>query len=157
MTEQARGAIEGTEGIRSAGRQADEVIFLPPGGGRSYEVGPMHAVFKADGQDTDDRYCVSEWWLDAGQPGPGPHSHEANEELFYVLEGTISFLVGTEWIEAPRGSFLRIPAGATHDFENRGDVRAGALNVFIPGGFETLMPRIVSWASTANPAEGDPR
>ena len=144
MTEQARAAIEGTEGIGPAGRHADEVIFLPPGGGRSYEAGPMHAVFKADGQETDDRYCVSEWWLEAGQPGPGPHAHEANEELFYVLEGTMTFLVGTESIEAPRGSFLRIPAGTTHDFENRSDGRAGALNVFIPGGFETLMPRIVA-------------
>jgi hypothetical protein len=57
-----------------------EVIFLPPGAGRSYDAGPMHAVFKADGAETEDRYCVSEWWLEAGQAGPGPHSHEANEE-----------------------------------------------------------------------------
>ena len=55
----------------------------------------MRAVFKADGPETDDRYCVSEWWLDAGQPGPGPQSHEANVELFYVVEGTMSFLTGT--------------------------------------------------------------
>ncbi len=103
----------------------------------------MHAVFKADGVETNDRYCVSEWWLEAGQSGPGPHAHAANEELFYVLEGTMSFLVGTEWVDAARGSFLRIPAGTTHDFANRGTVRAGMLNVFIPGGFETMMPRIV--------------
>jgi mannose-6-phosphate isomerase-like protein (cupin superfamily) len=25
-------------------------------------------------------------------PGPGPHSHEENVELFYVIEGTMSFL-----------------------------------------------------------------
>ena len=62
----------------------------------------MHAVFKADGAETDDRYCVSEWWLEAGQPGPGAHAHEANEELFYVLEGTMSFLAGEKWIDAPR-------------------------------------------------------
>ena len=37
----------------------------------------------------------------------------------------MSFLTGTSWIEAPRGSFLRIPAGMTHDFANRGDPRAG--------------------------------
>ena len=37
----------------------DEVIFLPPGAGRSYDAGPMHAVFKADGAETGDRYCVS--------------------------------------------------------------------------------------------------
>lgn len=85
----------------SPGETAEAVILLRPGAGRRYDAGPMHAVFKADGAETDDRYCVSEWWLEAGQPGPGPHSHEANEELFYVLEGAMSFLVGAEWIEAP--------------------------------------------------------
>jgi mannose-6-phosphate isomerase-like protein (cupin superfamily) len=123
------------------------VIFLPPGAGRSYDVGSMQSVFKADGVETGERYSVSEWWLDAGQAGPGPHSHEANEELYYVVEGTMSFLVDTEWIEAPRGSFLRVPAGTTHDFQNRSAGRAGVLNVFIPGGFEILMPRLVAWAA----------
>ena len=31
-----------------------EVIFLPPGSGRSYQAGPMRAVFKADGAETDE-------------------------------------------------------------------------------------------------------
>jgi mannose-6-phosphate isomerase-like protein (cupin superfamily) len=136
-----------TDAAASRGGKADELIFLPGGAGRSYSVGPMRAVFKADGAETDDRYCVSEWWLEAGQPGPGPHAHEANEELFYVIEGTMSFLAGEEWIDAPRGSFLRIPAETTHDFENRSDARSGVLNLFIPGGFEAMMPRLVAWAA----------
>jgi mannose-6-phosphate isomerase-like protein (cupin superfamily) len=122
-----------------------DVIFLPPGSGRSYQAGPMRAVFKADGAETDDRYCVSEWWLEAGQTGPGPHSHETNVEIFYVIEGTMTFLAGDRRLDAPRGSFLRIPAGVTHDFENRGTERAGALNVFLPGGFEAMMPAIVDY------------
>ena len=123
----------------------DEVIFLAPEEGRSYQAGPMFAVFKADGAETEDAYCVSEWWLEAGDRGPGAHLHEANVELFYVIEGTMSFLAGERWIDAPRGSFLRIPAGTMHDFANRTSERAGALNVFIPGGFEELMPRIVAY------------
>jgi quercetin dioxygenase-like cupin family protein len=126
---------------------SNDVIFLPPGAGRPYDVTPMRSIFKADGVETDERYSVSEWWLEAGQPGPGPHSHEANEEIFYVVEGTMSFLVDSEWLEAPRGSFLRIPAGTTHDFGNRSDAPAGVLNVFMPGGFEAMMPRLVAWAA----------
>jgi mannose-6-phosphate isomerase-like protein (cupin superfamily) len=134
---------------------AEDVIFLPPEEGRAYDAGPMHAVFKADGEETGDRYCVSEWWLDAGQPGSGPHSHEANEEIFFVIEGEMSFRVGDEWIDASRGSFLRVPARTIHDFENRSDARAGVLNVFIPGGFEPMMPRIVE--SMAGEAMEPPR
>ena len=122
-----------------------ELIFRPPGGGRSYQAGPMRAVFKADGEETDDRYAVSEWWLEAGDTGPGPHSHDHNVELFYVIDGTMSLLAGARWIDASRGSFLRIPAGVTHDFRNRSAERAGVLNVFIPGGFEPAMPEIVDY------------
>ena len=136
-----------------AEKKEEDVIILPPDGGRAYDAGPMHAVFKADGDETGDRYSVSEWWLEAGQPGSGPHSHEANEELFYVLEGTMSFRVGDEWLEASQGTFLRIPAGTVHDFKNQSDARAGVLNMFIPGGFETLMPRIVDYMAAETPAD----
>jgi mannose-6-phosphate isomerase-like protein (cupin superfamily) len=114
----------------------DEPIILAPGAGRTYDLGAMRGVFKADGPETGDRYCVSEWSVEPGRPGPGPHHHDANEELFLVTEGTMSFLLGDRWIDAPAGTFIRIPAGMTHDFANRGDVRATAFNVFIPGGFE---------------------
>jgi mannose-6-phosphate isomerase-like protein (cupin superfamily) len=57
----------------------------------------------------------------------------------------MSFLAGERWLDAPAGSFLRIPAGVTHDFENRSAERAGVLNVFIPGGFEVMMPAIVDY------------
>lgn len=128
-------------------------IVLPPGAGREYPLGPMHSVFKADGEETGNRYSVSEWWVYPRQSGPGPHAHEANEELFYVLEGVMSFLVAETWIDAPRGTFLRIPAGVIHDFENRTDEPAGVLNVFVPGGFEEQMPAIVDWyeRQAANP------
>jgi mannose-6-phosphate isomerase-like protein (cupin superfamily) len=131
----------------------EEVIFLAPGAGRHYDAGPMHAVFKADGVETGDRYCVSEWWLQAGDSGPGPHSHEDNVELFYVIEGIMSFLAGERWLDAPAGSFLRIPAGVTHDFENRSAERAGVLNVFLPGGFEVMMPAIVDYFAEQSNAD----
>lgn len=114
----------------------------------------MRSIFKADGDETNDRYSVSEWWLEPHQPGSGPHSHEANEELFYVIEGTMSFRIGDDWVDASRGSFIRIPAGVTHDFENRTDSRAGVLNIYMPGGFEAeFMPKIVSWFESQETAK----
>ena len=46
---------------------------------------------------------------------------------------------------APPGSFVLIPGGVTHDFENRGEVRAGVLNFYAPGTFEEHMPEIARW------------
>lgn len=121
------------------------LIMLKPNEGRRYNLGTMKAVFKADETETNEQYSVSEWWLDPHSHGPGPHSHEDNDEIFYVLEGTFSFLIGEEWVDAVKGSFLKIPARILHDFANRTNERAGVLNFFVPGGFERHMPGIVKW------------
>ncbi|XEC96617.1 cupin domain-containing protein [Paenibacillus tarimensis] len=131
--------------MNSNNNSSDEIIFISPGLGRKYNIGPMSSVFLADGTETNNRYSVSEWWLDAQSDGPGPHSHEENEELFYVLEGVMTFLVGEEIIDAPKGTFIRIPARTIHDFMNKSQERSGILNIFIPGGFEEMMPKIVQW------------
>jgi mannose-6-phosphate isomerase-like protein (cupin superfamily) len=121
-------------------------IVLPKGGGRAYACGPLlTAIFKADEDETDARYSVSEWRMEPGFEGVGDHSHEANDEVFWVLEGRPELLVGDEWRAVEPGAFLRIPAGVTHNFRNRSDARASLLNVFIPGGFERDMPAIVDW------------
>jgi mannose-6-phosphate isomerase-like protein (cupin superfamily) len=119
-------------------------IFVPPGGGRAYPMGRICSAFLADGAETDQKYSISEWWLDPDTKGPGAHAHP-EDDAFYVLEGTMSFLLGDRWIDAPRGSFVLAPGGTTHDFENRGAVRAGVLNISTPGGFEPSMPDIARW------------
>ena len=63
----------------------------------------------------------------------------------------MTFLLGMEWQEAPKGSFVLIPGGITHTFENRGDERAGMLSFGVPGGFETSMPAIVEWFNNNPP------
>jgi mannose-6-phosphate isomerase-like protein (cupin superfamily) len=124
-------------------------IVLGPDQGRHYAMGAMRAVFKADEAETAATYSISEWWLEPRTAGPGAHSHEANDDVFYVIEGTVRFRVGERWIDAPQGSFIRVPAGVTHDFANDTDVRAGFLNIYVPGGFERDMPGIVDWFARA--------
>jgi mannose-6-phosphate isomerase-like protein (cupin superfamily) len=122
-----------------------DALILEAGQGRIYNCGTMTAIFKADENETAEKYSISEWWLEPDSGGPGAHRHEENDEVFYVLEGTPSFLVGDKWIDAPKGTFLRIPAKTMHDFANRTSQKAGVLNFFIPGGFERNMPSIVQW------------
>jgi mannose-6-phosphate isomerase-like protein (cupin superfamily) len=107
-------------------------------------MGPVRAVFKADGDETRGRYSLSEWWLDPYTRGPGAHAH-AEDDVFFVIEGTMTFLIGDEWIDAPAGSLVIAPGGTPHDFENRTSKRAGALNVSVPGDFEPHMQGIAAW------------
>jgi mannose-6-phosphate isomerase-like protein (cupin superfamily) len=119
-------------------------VVLGPGEGRTYPMGSLSAIFKADGVETVGEYSISEWWVDPYTKGPGPHSHP-EDDAFYILAGTMSVLVGSEWIEAPAGSFVLIPGGVTHDFENRGPERAGMLDISAPGEFEPRMLGIAKW------------
>ncbi len=115
-------------------------------------MGRISALFKADGAETAGRYSISEWWLDPHTQGPGAHSHP-EDDVFFVLEGTMSFLVRDEWVDAPTGSFVLVPGGVTHDFENRGEKRAGVLNVSAPGDFEAHMPDIADWFAEHPPGD----
>ncbi len=120
-------------------------IILAPGEGRAYAMGTMRAVFKADESETGAAYSISEWWLEPHSEGSGPHSHDSNDDMFYVIEGVMSFRIGDDWIDVPAGGFVRAAPGVTHDFANRTDKRAGMLNIYVPGGFERDMPAIVDW------------
>lgn len=122
-----------------------DTIILTSGEGRAYTCGTMTAIFKVDENESDEKYSISEWWLEPNSDGPGAHQHEENDEVFYVLEGTISILIGDKWIDAEKGAFIRLPAKTTHDFCNKTDKKTGFLNFFIPGGFERNMPSIVKW------------
>jgi mannose-6-phosphate isomerase-like protein (cupin superfamily) len=127
-------------------------VVLGPGEGRAYPMGPISVIFKADGAETEQKYSISEWWLDPFTKGPGPHSHP-KDDVFYVLAGTISVLVDTEWIEASAGSFVLVPGDVTHDFENRGSERAGMLSISAPGDFEERMPGIAEWFADHPPGD----
>ena len=120
-------------------------ILLGPGEGRAYGLGGMTAVFKADEDETGAAYSISEWWLGPHAAGPGAHSHAENDDIFYVLDGVVTFLIGDSWTPVAKGGFVRAAAGTIHDFRNDTDQRAGLLNIYIPGGFERDMPAIVEW------------
>jgi mannose-6-phosphate isomerase-like protein (cupin superfamily) len=119
-------------------------VVLAPGAGRAYPMGRISAVFKADTLETQSLYSVSEWWLEPRTQGPGIHAHP-EDDVFYVLQGTMSIFIDTKWIDAPKGSFVLVPGGMKHDFENRGAVRSGVLNFSAPGAFEPAMPAIADW------------
>jgi len=119
-------------------------VIVPPRKGRRYSLGCGHAMFKADGADTRGQYSISEWWLEPYTRGPGAHQHE-EDDVFYMLGGTMTFFVGGKWIEASKGALVIAPANTPHDFENRTSKPAGFLNVSVPGDFEPHMEGIAGW------------
>lgn len=65
-----------------------------------------------------------------GSNVPPPHSHSANEELVYVLEGTLRYTVGGETRDLRPGDSMATPRGVVHAFSNphAGPARALVIN-----------------------------
>jgi quercetin dioxygenase-like cupin family protein len=61
---------------------------------------------------------VFESTLPPGGGYPLPHVHDEYEEVFYVLEGEIEYLIGDQWTSAPAGSTICVPRGVVHAFRN---------------------------------------
>jgi len=137
-------------GERVAAERA--AVHVRPGEGRVYDLGRGEATFKADGSETKGAYSISEWWLEPKTKGPGAHSHP-DDDVFYILEGTMSIMVGKKWIDATKGTFVLAPGGMKHDFQNRSTKRAGMLNVSAPGDFEQHMPGIAEWFRARSPED----
>lgn len=124
-------------------------LVLASGEGPSYPMGRISAGFKADWAETAGRCLISEWRLDPHTQGPGAHSHP-EDDVFFVLDDTMNFLVRDEWVDAPTRSFVLVPGGVTHDFENRGDTRAG---IVARRRWRTLAMLSV-WLPSAAPRQG---
>jgi quercetin dioxygenase-like cupin family protein len=67
-----------------------------------------------------------------GSNVPPPHSHAANEEIVYVLEGTLRYSVGNETRDLQPGDSMATPRGVVHGFSNEGDVMVRALVINSP-------------------------
>ena len=130
--------------MSSSGNAKRRSLVVRPDEGRAYEMGRMRAVFFADGDETGDRYSISEWSLEARTEGPGAHSHP-DDHVFYVIEGTLGLVLDGQREEAPRGSYAVIPGGVQHDFDNPGAETCRFISINAPAGFEQMMPQLVKW------------
>jgi quercetin dioxygenase-like cupin family protein len=63
---------------------------------------------------------------------PPPHSHSNNEEIAYVLEGTLRYTVGSETRDLTPGQTMRTPRGTVRGFSNPFAGPARALIILSP-------------------------
>ena len=64
------------------------------------------------------------------------HTHDGEDDAFYILEGEMTFTSGDRTVRAPPGTFVLAPEGVQHGFRNDGDVPVRMLNLHAPAGFD---------------------
>lgn len=97
--------------------------------------GPL--TFKVRGAETGGSLTALENII-APNDGPPLHTHANEDEAWYVLEGRLRFKLGTEISDAPAGSFVFVPRGTPHCFQNTGREPARILVLFTPAGMEVF-------------------
>jgi mannose-6-phosphate isomerase-like protein (cupin superfamily) len=74
--------------------------------------------------------------------GAGPHFHKEHADVFFILEGELELINGTETLRAGPGTSVVVPPGIVHGFRGPGDARY--LNIHAPdGGFIEYIRRII--------------
>lgn len=93
--------------------------------------------FLATAAETGGLYA---WWWALVPPGggPPPHIHSREEESFYVLDGELTFWSDDQTATGGAGTFVNLPPGTRHRFQNVSDRPATMLALVAPGGMEEL-------------------
>jgi mannose-6-phosphate isomerase-like protein (cupin superfamily) len=97
----------------------------------------MLAEVKASAADTGGQYTLVEITAPAGFEAP-LHVHYTDDEGFYVLEGSVTILVGDERVELTAGQHAYGPRDVPHQFIIGPD-GAKMLWVLVPSGFEDFI------------------
>jgi len=82
-----------------------------------------------------ERYSVSECGLEPCTQGPGAHSH-AEDRPLYVIEGTMSVLVGENGSRLPRARLFLYLEASQHDLKTGKCFAPGFSISSVPGPFE---------------------
>jgi quercetin dioxygenase-like cupin family protein len=111
-------------------------VVVAPGAGETVEGpagGPL--TFKVRGEQTGGALTAFENVIAPGD-GPPLHVHASEDEAWYVLEGELRFRLGPDIASAPAGSFVFVPRGTPHCFQNADQQPARILVLFTPAGIE---------------------
>src|SRR3981081_2096524 len=116
--------------------QGAKPTVVGPGDGGTIE-GPVGGplTFKVRGEETGGVLTAFENVIPPGQ-GPPLHSHDNEEESWYVVAGELDFRLNDEIRRASPGAFVFVPRGTPHCFLNVGVAPATILVIFTPSGME---------------------
>jgi quercetin dioxygenase-like cupin family protein len=103
------------------------------------------AVVKATAADTGGQMTILEITEPPDSAAP-LHVHHREDEAFWILDGSATFEVGDQTMEARTGDYLLGPRDIPHRYTT-GPHGCRMLFIFTPGGFEDLL------RATSSPAE----
>lgn len=120
----------------------EKTVSRQSGQGQAFwMLGGLYEVLLSS-DETNGATTVMQFTTPVGM-GPPPHTHSGPETV-YVVDGTITYHIGGELIDAGPGSIFHIPAGTTEFFEPTSTAKV--VVTYVPGGMDKF------FAEAAEPA-----
>ena len=118
------------------------------GHGPDYEWSQDHISVKTPMELTDGRVSVVEDTLKPGFHLPA-HRHRSTAEIFYILDGEVTFAFEDATVTATPGTTVTVPPNVRHEVTCPGGGRL--VTIFTPGGFDRYLAEL----ATLSPAQLD--
>lgn len=115
---------------RTGGPTANGAYALRREHGWTYRSGIDFTV-KAGECNTANGAAVIEYTTRQGEE-PGEHVHPTEDEMFYVLQGALTFICGEQTFDVDGGGFVFLPRGIPHDYRIRSEGPVRLLVVTAP-------------------------
>ncbi len=109
------------------------------GRGPDYDWSQDHISVKTPMELTDGRVSVVEDVLKPGFHLPA-HRHRSMVEIFYILDGDVTFAFEDETVIATPGTTVTVPANTRHEVRCPDGGRL--VTIFTPGGFERYLAEL---------------
>ncbi|HEU0051700.1 MAG TPA: cupin domain-containing protein [Longimicrobium sp.] len=107
-----------------------------PDAGGSVDIRKFAGIVRVRAEDTGGAMTVIEHVLPEGLVAMPLHRHARETEITYVLEGTLTVLIGDRALRLGPGETMTKPVGVFHTFWNSGRNPARFLEISSPGGLE---------------------
>jgi mannose-6-phosphate isomerase-like protein (cupin superfamily) len=115
------------------------------------QIGGFGTTFLA----TDEAYALIQHTLGARLIGAPPHRHNREDELSYVLDGTLTVWREGMVTEAGPGTLVTKPRGEWYTFWNAGDVTVRFLEIISPPAFANYFRELATIIPESGPPDPD--
>lgn len=129
---------------------------LPANAGKLVYLMQLGVRYLVRGAETGGRLAVVEHPLPPRALGAPMHTHEREDEITYVAEGTVGVQIGDALYTAGPGDTIRKPRGIPHAFWNAGDTPARMSEIITPAGFEDYFEEMAALFAEAEGGLPDP-
>jgi mannose-6-phosphate isomerase-like protein (cupin superfamily) len=134
-----------------------ESSITPTGKGNIVTARGSVMAFKAIAAQTGGDFSLMERTVPPRGRRPLPHRHVNCSEAFWVLDGTITFVLDGVEQRGGRDDFLLVPRGAAHTFGNDADEPARLLVLHAPAADAYFAELEALWSKETPPAPEEER